>query len=861
MLIWTDHKAAAQTFSMVLGSFMKRRQSQNINRASPRRPHLLKRCTQALKLALAIISYGCVNPLAAQMLWSSPAFTLPGQHSGAITSILAAGLILILGIISLMYLRLKHQTRENKANHQREISQLLDRLDRLETFFALETQIMISWQGFDENPEIEGDLSLITHDQQTYGTAAFGAWLPPSPAKKLETAVDRLRNFGEAFKFAVTNKAGRHLDIEGRPIGSRAVLRIRDVSNERHDFLSLREEHQQTLEEFESLRTLFDAIPHPAWSRGLDGELTWVNSAYAKAVEGATPSAAISQGIELFDRPAREASAAKRREGQTWKTRSPAVVASQRRILDLIEVPVRMGSVGLATDVSELETLRGSLTRQTQAHAQTLDQLSTAVAIFDPAKRLIFHNAAYRQLWGFDQAMLDQNPTDPELLDRLRAAQLLPEQVDFRAWKEALHSSYQAMEPNSQAWYLPDGRTLHVIINPHPQGGVTYLFDDITQRYHLESRFNTLISVQGETLDALKEGVAVFGSDGRLKLFNPAFAKMWNFTPDILVSGPHIDQVAENCVPLCTEETVWQALRSAIAGMQDQRLSFERRIALRDGSFLDCATAPLPDGATLLTFIDTTASVNVERALTERNQALIDAEKLRNDFVHHVSYELRSPLTNIIGFTQFVGDGSIGDLNPKQREYLGYVSKSSSALLAIIDDILDLASIDIDALELSIEEVDIAQTMQAASEGVQDRLLESNLTLLVIATEAIGGFLADGKRIRQILFNLLSNAIGFSEPGQTVTLAALRRGSEVVFKVSDQGRGIPPAIVEQVFERFKTETRGSRHHGVGLGLSIVRAFVELHGGRVLIDTAPGLGTTVTCIFPARNAKLARGGTA
>ncbi len=285
-------------------------------------------------------------------------------------------------------------------------------------------------------------------------------------------------------------------------------------------------------------------------------------------------------------------------------------------------------------------------------------------------------------------------------------------------------------------------------------------------------------------------------------------------------------------------------------------MGFERRLPRRDGSVLDCAAAPLPDGATLLTFTDATAGVNVERALTERNQALIDAEKLRNDFVHHVSYELRSPLTNIIGFIQLLGDPAVGPLNGRQLEYAGYVMKSSSALLAIINDILDLASIDADAIELSLEEVDVAQTMQAAAEGVQDRLDESKLTLRVVVADGVGAFIADGKRIRQILFNLLSNAIGFSSPGQMVELAAMRRGSEIVFKVSDRGRGIPPEIVEHVFERFKTHTAGSRHRGVGLGLSIVRSFVELHGGRIVIESEAGEGTTVACIFPAEGVKLA-----
>jgi signal transduction histidine kinase len=639
-------------------------------------------------------------------------------------------------------------------------------------------------------------------------------------------------------------------------------LRIKDVSGNRRDLITLRAEQAKTLDELNGQRALLDAIGNPAWTRGQDGALTWVNTAYATAVEAADRTAAISQGIELLDRPAREASALAREHGGLWRCRAPAVVVSQRRMLDIVELPTNQGSIGMATDISELESLAAALTRQMQAHAQTLDQLSTAVAIFDQSKRLVFHNAAYRQLWGFDQATLDQSPTDSELLDRLRAVQLLPEQIDFRGWKESLLGNYRSMETiPPQSWYLPDGRTIRVIINPNPQGGVTYLFDDITQSHHLQSQFNALIRVQGETLDALKEGVAVFGSDGRLKLFNPAFAEMWTFAADELLDQPHIDRVAEACTRIYGEETAWRELRTMIAGLQDQRLSFGRRLTRSDSSFLDCAIAPLPDGATLLTFIDTTASVNVEHALTERNQALLDAEKLRNDFVHHVSFQLRSPLTNVIGFIQFLGDGSIGELNAKQREYLGDASKSASALLAMIDDILDLASIDIDALELSLEKVDIAKTMQAASEGIQDRLSEFNLTLLVVAPDNVGSFIADGKRIRQILFNLLSNAIGFSNPGQTVTLAALRRGEDVVFKVSDQGRGIPPEVIDHVFERFKTDNRGARHHGAGLGLSIVRSFVELHGGRVLIDTAPGIGTTVTCIFPAQNAKFAQENTA
>jgi signal transduction histidine kinase len=475
--------------------------------------------------------------------------------------------------------------------------------------------------------------------------------------------------------------------------------------------------------------------------------------------------------------------------------------------------------------------------------------MPTGVAIFDRKKRLVFNNSAYRELWSLDQAFLDQRPTDPEILDRLRAERRLPEQADFRAWKNGLMAAYQSVETGEQPWYLPDGRTLRVVTNPNPQGGVTYLFDDVSERFHLESQFNALTRVQGETLETLKEGVAVFGTDGRLKLANPAFSTLWRVDPAALRAQSHFDALAEAWKPLHPQEETWSALREIVTGFSESRTGFERRLERTDGSVLDCAAQPLPDGATLLTFIDMTASVNVERALTDMNAALRAAEKLRNDFVHHVSYELRSPLTNIIGFIQLLGDGSIGPLNEKQREYAGYVLKSSAALLAIINDILDLATIDTGATELQLGHVDIKETIEAAAEGLQDRLSDAAIDLNIVTTDNIGSFRADGKRVRQVLFNLLSNAIGFSEPGQTVTLAALRRPSEIVFKVSDRGRGIPREILDKVFDRFESNTVGSRHRGVGLGLSIVRSFVELHGGKVLIDSAPGEGTTVTCIFP------------
>lgn len=775
----------------------------------------------------------------------------PIQEPNVLGVSLVVGLTIFSTITALLHLAGRKQWTQRENRLVGELESARAKLERAHLFLSAEPQIIVAWGSANAEPDIEGEIGLVTDAPVPRRVLGFGSWLEPAAAQRLDQCVERLRSRGEGFRMSLVSMAGRHLEAEGRAIAGRAVLRIRDVSGDRMELLSLRQRHADLGAQTEAFRTMLDSIAAPVWMRDGQGKLTWVNAAYARAVDAKDATEATTKKVELLDRDAREVAARAVAAGDVWRARLPALVSGERHLLDIVDVPSRGGSVGIAQDLSELEAVRDNLEQQMESHTRTLDQLPTAVAIFDGAKRLVFHNAAYRQVWGLPQGFLDQNPTDSEILDRLRAERRLPEQADFRSWKNGVLTAYQSQETREHVWYLPDGRTLRVVSHPGPHGGVTYLYDDVSERFLIESQFNALVRVQGETLDTLQEGVAVFGTDGKLKLYNPAFGQIWRLDNDALAEKPHFDWIAGEALKICGDKAAFGKIREVVTGLHEERKGFDTRVERSDGTVLDCAALPLPDGATLVTFIDVSAQIAVERALTDRNHALIEAENLRNDFVHHISYELRSPLTNIIGFIQLLAEESVGPLNPRQREYVGFVMNSSAALLAIINDILDLATIDKDGMQLEIEDVDIAETIRAASAGVQDRLSESGIHLSVVMRDNVGLMRADGKRLRQVLFNLLSNAIGFSEPGQTVTLAALRRENEIVFKVSDSGRGIPPDVLDKVFDRFKSHTIGTRHRGVGLGLSIVKALVELHGGRVHIDSAPGEGTSVTCMFPIR----------
>ncbi|HZR87316.1 MAG TPA: PAS-domain containing protein [Bradyrhizobium sp.] len=769
-------------------------------------------------------------------------------------AVLATALALLgFSVVSaILLMRSRLSAARNEARLKGRIRELQVQTDSYRALLFAEPQVLISWAAGDNRPQISGDVSLLVQQDSPQRLLAFGTWLPPEPALQMDHAVDALRETGEGFLLNLTTSTGRAIEAMGRAIGGQAILRIRELSGLRRELAETNFRFKRLADETEMLRGFVAASPWPIWTKGAKG-LTYVNEAYARATDAANVTDAISRNLELLDTADRSDMERTLHGGAAFTARLPIVASGERRIYDVRAVNIGEGSVGIAIDASETAALQQALVRMADAHRRTLDQLSSGVAVFDGQRRLAFYNDSYRRLWDLETSFLDSHPDDSSVLDRLRASRKLPEQADFRAWKAKLHEAYRAAETAKDTWFLPDGRALSVVTTPNPEGGVTYLFDDVTESLDLARRFDGLIRVQRETLDSLAEGVAVFGSNGKAQLFNPAFARMWKLSAESLREQPHIDAVAGWCKPLFDEARTWQIIREAITAIEN-RIDVPLKLERKDGSVLDCMLRPLPDGATMVTFQDITDTENVERALRERNEALEAAGQMKIDFVHHVSYELRAPLTTIIGFAHFLSDPSTGPLTPKQAEYLDYVTKSTNALLALTNNILDLATIDAGAMRLELGPVDVTKAIMAAAEGIQDRLATDRIHLKVEVDPKIGSFTGDERRVVQVLYNLLANAVGFSPQDGTVVVSAARTERSVVFSVSDSGPGIPPDMKDKMFDWFESRSHGSRHRGAGLGLSLVRSFVELHGGKVRVDSVVGKGTMVTCDFPTDQAQ-------
>lgn len=751
-----------------------------------------------------------------------------------------------------------------------EAAELRRNLASAEAILKAEPQVLIYWQHGQRVRIAVNTLTTVPglpDDPQQL--LRFGQWLEPQGAHDLKDGLDTLFAMGRPFNLLLRTTAGGYIEADGRVAGSRAILRLRDVAGSRRDLARIMDQHRQLARDISLSRTLMNALPMPVWLRSADGRITWVNKAYVAAVEGTDEAEVRERQIELLESRQRGELTVAARENKPFEKRMPLNIAGERRVHDVVALPMGDALAVAAIDVADAESARGELDRQIIAYDRTLDRVATAVAIFGPDRRLSFANTAYQHLWGLDPQWLATSPTDAEVLDRLREARKLPEvvsrpepsldgtgetaaseTVNYRTWKVRVLAAARGDTVHEEGWYLPDGRTLHVTIEPRPDGGATHFFDDVTERIANEIRYNALIDVQRETLDHLKEGIAVFGTDGRLKLSNNAFGGIWKLTPSELTHDPHIDKIVQRCLDLTGHTDAWTAITNVVTAISDSRQSVEGQIARADQSVIEYAALPLPDGGTLVSFADVTDSKRYERALLERNEALVAADRLKSQFLSHVSYELRTPLTNIIGFSELLESPRTGDLNPKQREYLTDVAASSRQLLAIIDDILDLANIDAGVLELRVAPLKIQPVVESALLAVRDRATRARISLDVTFAPDVDSIVGDEARVRQIFYNILSNAIGFSPPGGTVRLVSERQQGMIMFRISDQGVGIPKDQQGAVLERFVSRSQGSKHRGAGLGLPVAKSLVELHGGSLRLESEPGHGTVVTVLLPA-----------
>jgi hypothetical protein len=652
----------------------------------------------------------------------------------------------------------------------------------------------------------------------------------PGHGRRLEA----LRSRGEALAFEVQVQQGVVV-VQGRSSGALAWLKVSTVPAA-----------AESLPAASRLAAFIDARPEPAWMADATGLPIWANRSWISAV-GVRNLAAARAARASLDREGQELTQSVAAAGETRETVRWIVLGGERRALLIRAWPLEGGGVGVWTDdVTATRAASDQVERQRLAHEQILNQIGDAVVVFGSDRRLVYHNAAFASLWDLEPAWLADRPSHGEMLDRLRQRRRLPETMDYTRFKADELARYEELAPSPEAiWRLPDERTLRVVGQPHPMGGILMLFSDITPELRLKTQFNHLIQVQQATLDKLTDAVAVFGADGRLKLHNEAFEQFWSVTSGQLAQSPDYDGVVDLCLRRLHDQRFWRDLKGRItdpdplarAPMQGELVTADKRIVAHQ-------SRPLPDGATLISFADVTDTRRLEGALLDREAALSEAVRLKRLFVGSVSYELRTPLTTILGYAELL-ERDTGSLGERALGHVGAVRSAAAQLARSVNQVLDMAEIDAGEMILEVEDVDIAELIVASRDRWRKEARAGLVSLDGSDSSAAGRLRGDGRRLGEVLDHLVENALRFTTAGGEIRLSAERGTGEVRLLVSDTGRGIPFHVQAHIFDRFSGQDQG----GAGLGLALVKALVELHGGWVSLESEPGAGATFTCHLP------------
>ncbi|MEM7618008.1 MAG: PAS-domain containing protein [Pseudomonadota bacterium] len=698
--------------------------------------------------------------------------------------------------------------------------------------------------------------------------------LTASDAAVLEGMFYRLQEEEKQFSIDVSpqkdkNKTYRITGSKGCAINNEecfTTVWIEDVTEDLKKITTLKVRAEGFEKELGQFKETLNLMNQAIWIRRANGDIVWCNDAYAtilgtnaKEVVKGQKEFSISPKDKTKIKSIKALSETALQKGEDQEVSCHIIASGKRYFVQLAACPLKGTdmTVGFLTDLTREKEASTDYERYLTANKTLMEQLRSAICIFDSDQRLEFFNSSFAQLWSLEEQWLNTNPRLGEILEKLREMRRLPEEADFKNYKQGwLDMFSRVIEAEEDMMYLPDNTALRRTVIPHPMGGIMLTFEDVTSNLELESSYNTLIAVQKETLDNLAEGVAVYGGHGRLRLYNPSFANLWKFNPEDLESKPHISTLVARMSSFFDTED-WEKQEKLLTSHGLERQIQEGRIARNDGTLIEYATVPLPDGGILVSYFDVTDSAQVETALREKNTALEVAEQIKTDFLANVSYQLRTPLNAIMGFAEILDNEYFGELNDKQKEYSQGIQEAGDKLVRLIDDILDLSTIEAGYLDLAMNEFDIHEVLKNIHSLTKEWGRKENITVELKSTKKSGSLIADERRVKQVLLNLIHNAINFTPKKGKITLDSNRDDTYVYFKITDTGVGISKADQQRIFEPFERANHDSRtdmssnslSRGAGLGLSLVKNITELHGGYVDIESEKGKGTTIIIALP------------
>lgn len=718
--------------------------------------------------------------------------------------------------------------------------------------------------GFISHTRCSRRLAVMLNLFQGNGSSfdAFLERFSPTSAEKIMESLQILRTEHQSFLMEAQSAdetklfllcGFRSLTQKNTPLLD--ILWVREITSEKKQISSLSEQVEELQQYTFFLRQAINSFPFPVWIRNEDLQLSFCNPAYAHAVHAASNEQAVLAGTELvYEKSPREArilAAAARAAGKEHKAREFVVMNGKRRRVEVSEIPLpaqgesfRSKTLGFVKDITREQELLDALQNHINSNNGVLEHLKTAIAVFDMETRLQFYNTSFLNLWDLEEEWLDGSPTYSQFLDILREKRKLPENRDFTAYKTKEVSYFSALvSAQENIMHLPSGITLRRMLIPHPLGGLMITYEDVTGHLTMERSVTILNETQLMLINQMREAILVFGSDGRLRLANDAYKSLWHVnTDEIKKSPPSIIDMLEKQKPFFETDKNWPSLKEQLLGVITAHTGEIFQILRSDGKILEFAAFSLPDGGIFVSFFDVTAEEKSSLLLAEKEnlfshykQTTQQADKLRSVFIEQLYHEISSPLASLTETSKTLLFEKNKGLTKTQKSYIQALFDSTFSLKKLLDDMTDLALIEAGSGILELDSIDVPALLASAVHAMSARVKQKEIDLKLECEDLLPPIIADKKRLKQILYYLLSNAVDDSYKNAVITLTAA---------TEEEGeKWLSLTISETSLDLKKKKEKAPPSSQTGFSATLIKNLIEMHDGKLLRSDRKGVKET------------------
>jgi len=498
---------------------------------------------------------------------------------------------------------------------------------------------------------------------------------------------------------------------------------------------------------------------------------------------------------------------------------------------------------GFLKDITERKRSEEELAQERNLLRTLINHLPDYIFVKDTESRFIINNVAHARVLGVKAPEKVVGNTDFDYFPHELAEQYYADEQELIRSGQPLINRVESTidQKGRKQWLLTSKVPLHD--NNGSIVGLVGISRDITERKLAEEALQREMAKLGAMISDMKEGVVFADAQDCIVEGNPYFCQLLGMKRDEIINKTlwdlHYGEVTDS---LHSHVQTFRAqLNSPPVIIQcplnEAQMFLRIQPIYREEEY---------DGV-LLNIIDVTELVNAKREAEKANRA-------KSEFLANMSHELRTPLNSIIGFAEILKDGVCGELNEDQMESVIDIYESGKHLLRMINDILDLSKVEAGKMELQLEQFSVADAINDVQSIIREMANKKRLNLQIAVPEDLPNVYADLVKFKQIMYNLLSNAVKFTPERGSITIEANFNDDEFLVSVTDTGIGIEPKNQEAIFDEFKQldSSRARQYEGTGLGLSLTRRLVELHGGRIWVESEGlGMGSKFSFTLPAR----------